>query len=322
MYIKTCIGASIALLSSITITSAQSDSHHIIDSNARPTVFAPGVVSSPFEEVAATFTPDGNTVYFAQGTIAMEICYSTRAGGKAGGEWGKPRVASFSGRWGDWDPFLSPDGRQVYFVSNRPLDTTGEKKLIRNTHLWYADRLDGNGWSEPRYIKDSFNMDGIGNYGPTVSRTKDLFFYSPQRDKAGKGKSYYVKWLGDHYGEPQALFLNGDEEISDPYIAPDEGYIIFVSGNDLYISFRKGDSWGTGQKLGPQVNDGSPIYDPTVSPDGRMLYFTSTRVMGYYKRDPKSLPMDYDGLSKEMNGIFNGRGNIFMIPIHLPVTGS
>jgi len=326
MFIKSCIGASIALLSSIANTSAQSGSRNIIDSNDRPLVFAPGVVSSPFEEVAATFTPDGNTVYFAQGTIAMEICFSKRAGGR----WEKPNVAAFSGRWGDWDPFLSPDGRQIYFVSDRPLDTTGEKKFIRNTHLWYADRLDGNGWSEPRCIKDSFNRDGIGNYGPTVSRSKDLFFYSPQRDKAGKGKSYYVKWLGDHYGEPQALFLNGEEEISDPYIAPDEGYIIFVSGNDLYISFRKGDGrgtgkgdgWGTGQKLGPQVNDGSPIYDPTVSPDGKMLYFTSTRIRDFYKRDSKNLPMDYDGLLKEMNGIFNGRGNIFMIPIHLPVTGS
>src|ERR1700753_4153287 len=77
----------------------------IIDTNARPVVFAPGVVSSPYEEVAATFTPDGNTVYFAQGTIALEICYSK----KVNGEWTKPAIIAFSGRWGDWDPFLSPD---------------------------------------------------------------------------------------------------------------------------------------------------------------------------------------------------------------------
>ena len=314
--IKICIGTFTFLLSSITVTSAQSNSRNLIDTNSRPTVFAPGVVSTPFEEVAATFTPDGNNVFFAQGTISMEICHSE----KVNGQWEKPRVAVFSGRWGDWDPFLSPDGRQIYFVSNRPLDTTGENKLKRSTHLWYADRLDGDNWSEPRYLKDTFNIDGIGNYAPTVSRSKDLFFYSPQRDKTGKGRSYYAKWLGDHYGEPQALLLNGNEEISDPYIAPDESYIIFVSGNDLYISYRKGDGWGAGQKLGPQVNDGSSNYDPTVSPDGKILYFTSTRIRDFYKRDPKNLPMDYDGLLKEMNGIFNGRGNIFMIPIHLSET--
>jgi len=301
------------ILSGLTaVASAQGNSNRLVDTSDRPVVFAPGVVSSPFEEVAATFTPDANTVYFAQGTISMEICYSKRVAG----QWGKPHVVAFSGRWGDWDPFLSPDGRQIYFVSNRPLDTTGENKFKRSTHLWYADRLGEDSWSEPQCLKDSFNMDGIGNYAPTVSRNKDLCFYSPQRDKAGNGKSYFAKWTGDHYGEPKALMLNGKEEISDPYIAPDESYIIFVSGNDLYISYRHGDSWGAGEKLGPQVNDGSSNYDPIVSPDGKMLYFTSTRIRGFYKRDPTTLPLDYDGLLKEMNGIFNGKGNIFMIAIH------
>jgi Tol biopolymer transport system component len=300
------------LLGLTAVSSAQGSSSSIVDTSERPVVFAPGVVSSPFEEVAATFIPDANTVYFAQGTISMEICYSKRVGG----QWGKPHVAVFSGHWGDWDPFLSPDGRQIYFVSNRPLDTTGENKFKRSTHLWYADRIGEDSWSEPQCLKDSFNMDGIGNYAPTVSRNKDLYFYSPQRDKSGRGKSYFAKWIGDHYGVPKALMLNGNEEISDPYIAPDESYIIFVSGNDLYISYRHGDSWGAGEKLEPQVNDGSSNYDPTVSPDGKMLYFTSTRIRGYYKRDPKTLPLDYDGLLKEMNGIFNGKGNIFMIAIH------
>jgi Tol biopolymer transport system component len=301
-------------LPSVITASAQGNARPMIDTSDRPAVFGPGVISTPFEEVAATFTPDGNTVYFAQGTIAMEICYAK----KAHDSWQQPHVAPFSGRWGDWDPFLSPDGRQIYFVSNRPLDTTGENKFKRSTHLWYADRLGEDKWSEPQCIKDSFNMDGTGNYAPTVSRNKDLCFYSPERDKSGRAKSYYAKWKGDHYEQPRPLMLKDTEEISDPYIAPDESYIIFVSGNDLYISHRHGDSWTIGENLGPQVNDGSSNYDPTVSPDGKTLYFTSTRIRGYYKRDPKTLPMDYEALLKEMNGIFNGKGNIFMIAIHPP----
>lgn len=310
--LKTCLV--FCMLSGTTsVALAQGSVSNIVDTSDKPVVFAPGIVSSPFEEVAATFTPEGNTVYFAQGTISMEICWSK----KVAGQWDKPHVASFSGRWGDWDPFLSPDGRQVYFVSNRPLDTTGENKFKRSTHLWFANRVGEDEWSEPQCLKDSFNMDGIGNYAPTVSSNKDLCFYSPQRDKTGKAKSYFARWMGDHYCTPEALMLNGDEEISDPYIAPDESYIIFVSGNDLYISYRHGSNWGAAEKLGPQVNDGSSNYDPTVSPDGKMLYFTSNRIRGYYKRDAKALPLDYDGLLKEMNGIFNGKGNIFMVPVHL-----
>lgn len=288
-----------------------------IDTSTKPTIFAAGVVSTPFEEVAATFTPDGNTVFFAQGTISMEICFSKRSPDNT---WTKPQVISFSGRWGDWDPFLSPDGARIYFVSNRPLDTTGENKFKRQTHLWFSNHERGDKWAEPQYIKDSFNLDGIGNFAPTVSRSGDLFFYSPRR---GKAKSYYVQQKGDHYGDPQPLLLNGEEEVSDPLIAPDGSYIIFVSGNDLYISYRqKGDTWTKGLPLGLAANDGSSIYDPTLSPDGKTLYFTSNRIAGYYKRDPKNLPLDYEGLLKEMNGIFNGKGNIFMVPLHIPLTGS
>ena len=83
---------------------------NIIDTNSRAMVFAPGVVSTQFEEAAATFTPDGDTVYFYQGTIYMTICFSKMVDGK----WTKPKVAPFSGQWSDWDPFLSPDGKRLF----------------------------------------------------------------------------------------------------------------------------------------------------------------------------------------------------------------
>jgi Tol biopolymer transport system component len=288
----------------------------IIDKNSIPTVFAPGVVSTPFEEGAVTFTPNGKTVYFYQGTVYMTICFSTQVNGR----WTKPKIASFSGKWSDWDPFLSPDGMRLYFVSNRPLDSTLEKTNARKSHIWFTDYLDSNHWSVPQFINAPFNLDGIGNYAPTVSKSGTLFFYSPQRNKAGKAQSYYAKWLSDHYDEPKAFVLNGIDEISDPFIAPNESYIIFVSGNDLYISYSKGDHWSDGEKLDSLVNNGDANFDPTVSPDGKMLYYSSARIKGFYKREPGRKPLDYDGLLTEMNSIFNGRSNILTIPINLTTT--
>jgi Tol biopolymer transport system component len=264
---------------------------HIIDTNSKAMVFAPGVVSTPFEEAAATFSPDGNTVFFYQGTNYMTVCFSKQVNGK----WTKPQVAPFSGKWSDWDPFLSPDGKRLFFVSNRPLESASPGNAPKKSHLWYADRLGGDKWSAPRSITDAFNLDGISNYAPSVSNSGTLFFYSPERDKNGHRKSFYAKWLGDHYDGPKELTLNGDDEVSDPFIAPDESYLIFVSGNDIYISFKQGDDWAAGQKLGPQVNNGDANWDPTVSPDGKILYYTSARVQGFYKRDqqgPALIMMD------------------------------
>jgi Tol biopolymer transport system component len=69
----------------------------------------------------------------------------------------------------------------------------------------------------------------------------------------------------------------------DPFVAPDESYLIFASerpgglgGADLYISVRRPDgSWGTPANLGPTVNSAASDYTPMLSPDGQYLFFTS-----------------------------------------------
>src|SRR5476649_2043609 len=76
---------------------------NIIDTDAEVLVFAPGIVSTPFGESVASFTPDGNTVYFCQFTVFPTVCFSKMVNSK----WAPPKVASFSGRWNDWDLFLS-----------------------------------------------------------------------------------------------------------------------------------------------------------------------------------------------------------------------
>jgi hypothetical protein len=83
-----------------------------------PQLFGEGVISTPFREWTTTFTPDGQTVYFSQGNLRYAIIYSEQVKGK----WQKPKLAPFSGRWSDTDPFISTDGNRLYFCSNRPAD--------------------------------------------------------------------------------------------------------------------------------------------------------------------------------------------------------
>jgi hypothetical protein len=49
-------------------------------------------------------------------------------------------------------------------------------------------------------------------------------------------------------------------------------------GGDLYVSFRQTDgAWGEPIDLGPDVNSGMLDYCPTVTPDGRYLFFSRRR---------------------------------------------
>ncbi len=283
----------------------------VSDAFNSPAVFASGVVSTPFIDAAASFSPDGSTVYFCQGTKYLTICSSQLIKGM----WNQPVVLSFSGKWKDWDPFFSPDGKQLFFVSNRPQNDSSK---ITGSHLWYADYLGKNNWSPAKLVIGGFNKDGIDNYAPTVSNVHTLYFCSMDRDGHKGLASFYALWLGDHYGQPVYLPLNGSAETMDPFISPDEKIILFASGNDLYITYRDKEQWSTAQKLASEINNGDANSNPYLSHDRKTLYYTSGRIRGFYERKNNSAPLNYNQLQAEMNSIFNGRPNILMVSFHLP----
>lgn len=244
----------------------------IIATGAKPVVFAPGIISASADDFAPSFTPDGNTVYFSG--AASKIYFSKLINHK----WTKPKVAAFSGRWQDMDPFISPDGKRLYFSSYRPADGASQGPPQKNAHIWYVDHFSGDSWSAPHHLAAPVNLAGVDNYAPSVSRSGTLYFFSPRRDINYKRKSYYAKWNGGHYDEPKPLLLR--DTVKDTFIAPDERYLLFACGHDIYISYRKGEGWLPGQKLGPQVNNGNTNYCPYVSPDGKMLYYSTDPGIG------------------------------------------
>ena len=290
---------------------------NLIDSNAQPQAFAPGVVSSRYDEWATSFSPDGKTVYFSRGGNYWTVCLAK----KQGDTWLRPQVAAFSGTWRDTDPFVSPDGRRLFFVSNRPLDGMPKDKPNKNYHLWYVDHVQGDQWGTPHHIDGKVNLDSSSDYGPSVSAKGTLFWCSRDREGNKGMQGFYATWLGDHYDQPKLLSISGAESVQDPFVAPDESYLVFLNGMDIYISMRQGDGWAPAQKLCPQVNNGDYNSSPYVSRDGKTLYYSSGRVKGFYQRNYTGAALNYDELEKELNGCFNGSGNILMIPIHLPEYG-
>jgi len=79
--------------------------------------------------------------------------------------------------------------------------------------------------------------------------------------------------------------INSKKNDWDAFIAPDESYIIFSSQNredtlgdqDLYISYKKDGIWIKALNMGKKVNSHSDEICPSVSLDGKYLFFTSRR---------------------------------------------
>ena len=246
-----------------------------IAAGAKSTVFMQDSASAPNQESTPTFVPDGKTVYLANNGA---ICFAKRIAD----HWTKPQPISFTGKFQDWDPTLTPDGKRLLFVSNRPyVAADGSSK--RGNHLWMSELMAGGGWSEPRHVDSPVNEFGFVNYGPSISASGTICFCSRDRDGNKGMGAYLCRWAGDHYEKPELLRLNGNESVYDPYIAPDERYILFSSDSALYISYRTRQGWSPGEKLGPQVNDAAKagmLWGPSISRDGKVLYYNGGTVDG------------------------------------------
>ena len=91
-----------------------------------------------------TFSPDGTTAFWAEwngrwgsSDAATRTIYTAKW---SNGSWSTPAPAAFSGSHSDDDPFVSPDGRWLYFVSDRPV---GESDRERDSNIWRYALADG-----------------------------------------------------------------------------------------------------------------------------------------------------------------------------------
>jgi hypothetical protein len=252
-----------------------------------PEVFAPGEISGPVSVDAATFTPDGQTVFFDESVgAASTIMVSSRRQGV----WSVPQIAPFSGRWSDKDPSMAPDGSFLIFGSNRPpapggkiLDAVhpdGKVSVGQGNHLWRVDRK-GSGWSAPVRLPDEINDSGR-IFSASVVGDGSVYFQRP--DPASLTFHIFRSQYRDGRYQAPTMILIGPASADqrDPAVAPDESFMVFSGNytsrrgaNRLYIAFRKGDGWEPPIDLGDAINhDGAE--GPHLGPGARTVYYDSS----------------------------------------------
>jgi Tol biopolymer transport system component len=202
---------------------------------------------------------------------------------EVGGQWTEPTVASFSGTYDDYDLTMSPDGNRVYFTSNRPVGD-GED-VLENSDIWYVDRTK-EGWGDPVRFPEPINTEMRELY-PSESRDGYVYFFSSMTGGYGSFDLYRVALRDGEFGAPENLgpSINTEENETDACISPDGDYLVFTStreggygSGDLYISFRTSEGgWTQAENLGEAVNTEHLEFCPSVSRDGKYLFFTSNR---------------------------------------------
>lgn len=236
-----------------------------------PELFAPGIISTPFaNERDVCLSCDVSDLYFTR-WVAGE--WDIKVMHKEDQIWSTPVTTPFSSPWLEAEAFLTPDEMKIFFLSNRPESGEGQGGPWE---IWTTARS-RNGWTEPQKLGKVFT----GGFYTTFTKEGTMHLTLD-------GKMQYARKKGDGFEKPRQLpqTVNEDHGGYNGFVAPDESYLIFtttVEGKgygqgDLYITFRQADgSWTRIVNMGPEINSFAADYCPSVSPDGKYFFFSSSR---------------------------------------------
>ncbi len=222
-----------------------------------PVEFALGIVShryKPHSTVAVS--PSGDEIFWNPmiiprgGGYTSGYLMTTRL---EKGRWTYPVKARFSERdFRDDHPFFSPDGKKLYFVSNRPVP--GAPQGQPSARTWYVEKMKG-GWSEPKLF-DALPLP----VGPSVMFLTFSFDARGDYYHATNGDIYYSRFADGAYAAPEKLGgdINTEDIENAPLISPEGDVLIFSrgAGGSMHarVSFKNRDgSWSPSISLQTRI---------------------------------------------------------------------
>lgn len=242
--------------------------------------FMPDTVSGPKNDYNLSVSDDGRTMVFARSEAdfaGSKIMVAER--GRGG--WSQPVPIGFSDeRYRDSDPWLTPDGKTLYFVSDRPTTARPDK---RDLDVWRSTRGKDGRWAPPEHLGDVVNGKGE-ELGPEL-HDGTLYFATARTSGVGGLDIYAAKATAGHFAKPDLLPapINSAASESDFTLSRDGNTALFWrqvgERGLLHASHRVADgTWSAPEPLPDSINVGPFNFTPALSPDGERLTFASTRL--------------------------------------------
>lgn len=228
-------------------------------------IFAPGVVSvNGRYEYALSFSPDLTEMYFSgeKEGEAQSVYFSKFEDN----EWAGPEKANFTkgNKSNEFEAFVNLSGDKIYFAAY--------DSIFSDESIWYVNRLE-NSWSKAIKLDSPINDDIV--FYPNAAENGDLFYTS-----ISKGKMYYAPNINGNFPEVRELEI---EYGIHGFISPSQDFILVdarkennkTKDRDIHVCFKKKDgSWSPPINLGSAVNSDYTETCPSLTPDGKYLFFS------------------------------------------------
>lgn len=269
-----------------------------------PQLFAPGIVSGPYDDRMIVFLNNGTECYFQRRGAPKSVVFYMQLTNTG---WTEPETAFFSGRYFEEFAF-SQDGNTLVYTSNQPKPNS---TFNGEFYLWKCVRENGN-WSNPEFLGEQFRGAGY----PSISNKGNIYFFDKKPDGKGENDIYFSSIRNGTYNKPVLLndVINSPSHEVDPFISPDESFLLFCSnktdGHSIYISFKDSDGkWQKALSLGTDIGEGDAIC-PTLSDDANYLFFCSNR---YSFPNFANKKISYTAKMNILNSAGNGSNDIYWV---------
>jgi hypothetical protein len=241
-------------------------------------------VSSEYSEVRLTVSPDGDVMLWGSsnrpgGPGGRDIWISRRTAGA----WSAPAPVGFNSEAKDYDPAFTPDGRYVYFFSDRPGGLGGDDI--------YRVPVTPDGFGGVEHLDAAVNSPGH-EWAPAPLRDGSLLFASDGRGGQGRQDLFVAAPRGAGFAPaeplPGAINTAGDEFDATPL--PDGGLVFTRAANVetdpvmLVYAHRGPRGYDAGTQLPAPVNIAAGwTFAPAVD-------WREPSILYYSQRGPESAP--------------------------------
>ncbi|MGD8537297.1 MAG: hypothetical protein PVI66_01120 [Candidatus Aminicenantes bacterium] len=245
-----------------------------------PELFAPGIITTDANEGCLGWGKEMEYFIFQRWIDGKSQLYIMD---QKNGVWSDPELLPFVEKYQVGDYMVAPDGKTMVFASRKLIEEIGPDSDGAN--MWIVEKTE-TGWTEPKHFGLGINTKFHESY-PCLTTNRNLYFFSRRPGGYGDSDLYLSEFIDGKYQTPVNLGpkLNTEYHEWDTYTAPDESYMIYCSmksdslgSDDLYVTFKNDDgSWSDPVHMGDKINSDKSENRPYVSPDGKYLFYSSTK---------------------------------------------
>jgi Tol biopolymer transport system component len=240
-----------------------------------PQRWTPEALSSADYESSPAFSPDGREIVFMRADRAFSR-YRLLASRCESGRWSAPLPPSFAlpAPVSEGDPFITPDGRRLYFISTRH---RGAQASDEDFDIWRVERSADGRWGMPRRLPEPVNS-AASELLPREDAQGRLIFGSSRPGGHGQSDIWRATpmpggaWHVENLGSPVSSAANEYEA----ELARDGRTLVVVVDRGQRSHLERftlgGDGrWAAGGRL-PGRDDVFQV-GPLLSPRGERLLF-------------------------------------------------